>query len=234
MDAVADKPADLDELRLKAGQVEDLVTPSRSSDEQKEARATRAERRLAWYQSVEDAVLDLSNAMPENLEDYDVRKLFEIVVELRRLVEANPDERDTTGEIELASMKAADIVKRIQRRLRHQRLDDPQTAAASIFKALDGIGASELATLLGVSTKTVGAWRHGAPVARNSRRIVIVAQLLDYLQSSMTPRGLMMWFDAERDQLGGRTPLDVLDENEAAAHPVLLSLAIGSRGQLAS
>jgi hypothetical protein len=49
----------------------------------------------------------------------------------------------------------------------------------------------------------------------------------------MTPVGLVMWFDAPRTQLQGRTPLQVLDEHEAMAHELLVSLARGARGQLA-
>ncbi|MGI8845558.1 MAG: hypothetical protein ACR2HC_05195 [Thermoleophilaceae bacterium] len=64
--------------------------------------------------------------------------------------------------------------------------------------------------------------------------MVVLAQLLTHLRASMTPVGLVMWFDAPRHQLGGRTPLQLLNEHEATAREALMSLARGARGQLAS
>ena len=64
--------------------------------------------------------------------------------------------------------------------------------------------------------------------------MVVLAQVLTYLRASITPAGLVMWFDAPRHQLDGATPLELLDEDEANARERLLSLARGARGQLAS
>ena len=102
-----------------------------------------------------------------------------------------------------------------------------------ILRTLRNLGVSEVAEVLGVSARTVGAWRHGTTVKQNASRVVLVAQLLTYLRASMTPRGMMMWFHAKRDQLDGNTPLQLLENDEATAHRVLLSLARGARGQLA-
>jgi hypothetical protein len=211
-------------LQHKAEHVEDLVSPPRSE-------VRLAERSWAWYQGLEDAVLDLSNSLPEGTEDYDARKLFEFLIELRRAITADSDEDD---DVELATIRMRDVVHRIARRLEHNSLDDPQAAARSIFTTLSTIGVGDLARLLGVSTKTVNTWKAGGPVTRKAERVVVLAQLLTYLRASMTPRGLVMWFDAPRHQLGGRTPLEVLDDNEAVARETLGSLARGARGQLAS
>jgi hypothetical protein len=227
---------EIKELDAKAEQVEELLTPPRSIDERGEtpqAAATRAERREAWHRSVEDAVLDLSNAMPEGAEDYDIRKLLEMTVELRRLLEQDPEAEDGDGEIELATMRTADIVQRVRRRLATQRLDDPQAAVKFLFGVLGGISVSEMSILLGVSTKTIRAWGSGKPVRQKAGRVVLVAQLVGYLRGSMTSRGLLMWFEAARDQLGGRTPRELLDAEVPEAHEQLLALARGLRGQLA-
>jgi hypothetical protein len=121
----------------------------------------------------------------------------------------------------------------VRRRLLHEELDDPSAALQFALEALGGIGVSEISTLLGVSTKTTGAWRQGAPVKHNARRVVLVAQVISYLRASMTARGILMWFESERDQLGMRTPLQLLDQEEASAHATLVGLARASRGQLA-
>lgn len=189
--------------------------------------------RWEWYGKVEDAVLDLSSVLPQGTEDYDARKLFEFLVELRRAIAADEEGADAAGEVELARMRMGDVVHRIARRLEHDELDDPRVAADSIFAVLRGVPVSDVARLLGVSTKTVGAWRAGKPVTRNAFRVVVLAQLLTYLRASLTPVGLVMWFDAPRDQLGGRTPLEVLDDGAAGAREELVALARGLRGQLA-
>jgi DNA-binding transcriptional regulator YiaG len=226
---------DLEELREKAEQIEDLVTPPESVEEgiKDERRVSRVERRQAWHRRVADAVLDLSNSMPEGVEDYDVRKLLELVVELRQLLDADTEVRDADGAIELATMRTADIARRLHRRLVHETLDDPQVAVKLVLDGLARISVSEIARLLGVSTKTVRAWQQGNPVRQNAARVVLVAQLLSYLRSSMSALGVMMWFDAERDQLGERTPLQLLEKNTATAYSQLSDLARGGRAQLA-
>lgn len=225
MSIVLEQTQELAHLRDKASQVEELVTVGER---------TGSDLRQDWYRHVEDAVLDLSYALPEGTEDYDARKLLEFQVGLRRAIDADPDARDERGEVELAALKMADVARRIGRRLEHSELDDPRAAADFIFDTLRGVGVTDLARLLGVSTKTVNAWKAGGPVTRNGRRVVVLAQLLTYLRASMTPAGLIMWFDAPRGQLDGSTPLELLDEDEAKAREPLLSLARGARGQLAA
>jgi hypothetical protein len=63
--------------------------------------------------------------------------------------------------------------------------------------------------------------------------VVVIAQVVRRLRGSLTPRGLLMWFDAERDQLDGATPLQLIERDVAVAHSALLALAEGGRGQLA-
>src|SRR4051812_27073737 len=210
-------------LRDKAEQVVELVREP-----------GLAERRWAWYQELEDAVLDLSNALPEGTEDYDARKMFEFLVGVRRAITADPSGTDEAGEIELRTLELRDVVRRVGRRLEHNELDDPSVAARAIFTMLRGVGVSDLSRLLGVSTKTVNTWKAGGPVTRKAARVVVLAQLLTYLRASMTPAGLVMWFDAPRHQLGDRTPLQLLDEAGPAARPAPPPpLAPGAPGQAA-
>lgn len=237
MSPVAEMTEQMAVLRHKAERVEELVTPPRPEGEDRpriEPAVSLVGRRWAWYQRLEDAVLDLSISLPEGTEDYDARKLFEFLIELRRALTADSKVTDDRGDVELATMKMRDVLSRIGRRLEHSILDDPQAAARFIFATLSNISVGDLARLLGVSTKTINTWKGGGPVTRKVERVVVLAQLLTYLRYSMTPVGLVMWFDAPRHQLGGRTPLELLDKNEAAARETLVSLARGARGQLAS
>jgi hypothetical protein len=237
MVAMVEMTEQLSELQSKAKHVVEMVSPPQSERErspQTEPESSPIERRAAWYQRLEDAILDLSNSLPEGTEDYDARKLFEFLIELRRAIAADSEGTDDEGDVELAVLKMRDVLSRIGRRLEHSILDNPQVAAQSIFQLFANISGGDVARLLGVSTKTINTWKAGGPVTRKTERVVTLAQLLTYLRSSMTPVGLVMWFDAPRPQLGGRTPLELLNENEAAARELLVPLARGARGQLAS
>jgi transcriptional regulator with XRE-family HTH domain len=204
-------------LRSKAEVVEDLVEPG-------------ADRRRDWYRRVEDAVLDLVNALPAGTEDYEARQLFVFLTELRRAID---EETDSTDRVQLAAMKMGDVVRRMDRRLEHAVLENPEGAARFVFEQMDAVGATELARLLGVSTKTIGAWRSGRPVKQKVERVKLVAQLVAYLRYTMTQSGLVMWFGNEADALGGRSPLELLDESVGAAWEPLVAYARGGRAQLA-
>jgi transcriptional regulator with XRE-family HTH domain len=216
-------PTTRESLRSKAEIVEDLV----------ERRAQPDARRRAWYRELEDAVLDLANALPAGTEDYEARQLFVFLTGLRRAIDEDAEATDEDGRVRLAAMRMADVARRLDRRLEHAVLEDPDEAARYVFSQLDAIGATELARLLGVSTKTVGAWRSGRPVRQKVERVKLVAQLVAYLRYSMTQTGLVMWFGNEAGALGERSPLELLDEDVSAAWEPLVSYARGGRGQLA-
>ena len=221
-------------LRSKAERVEGLVERSvdeHASDDKK--LKDRVARRWEWYRRVEDAVLDLVNALPAGTEDYEARQLFVFLTELRRALDADTKTTDKDGQVRLAAMRMGDVARRLERRLEHSVLEDADEAARYVFEQLDSIGATELARLLGVSTKTVGAWRSGKSVKQKVARVKLVAQLVSYLRYSMTPTGLVMWFDNEADLLDGRSPIQLLDESVSAAWEPLVSYARGGRGQLA-
>jgi hypothetical protein len=227
-------PGTRETLRSKAELVEDLV--ERSADERPTAEeqvAPRAERRRAWYRRIEDAVLDLVNALPAGTEDYEARQLFLFLTELRREIDADHEATDRSGRVALAAMRMADVARRMERRLQHAVLENADEAARYVFEQLDAIGVTDLARLLGVSTKTVGAWRSGNPVKQKVERVKLVAQLVSYLRYSMTQTGLVMWFGNPADLLDGRSPLDLLGDDVRTAWEPLVTYARGGRGQLA-
>lgn len=237
MVATAKMAEQLAAVRQRADQIGELVTEPRSESERELSAApetSSADRRMAWFREIEDLVLDLSNLMPEGTEDHEAHMLFRFLTELRIAIEVDPEVADPKGDVVLASMKMRDVARRLGRRLEHESLDDPQAAVRAIFATLANISVGDLAQLLGVSTKTVNTWKSGGAVSRKIGRVVLLAQLLTYLRSSMTPVGVMMWFKAPRPQLEGQTPLELLDANEAAARDALVPLARGARGQLAS
>jgi hypothetical protein len=227
-------PTTRESLRSKAELVEDLV--ERSVDVRPavdEKRTARAERRWGGYRTVENAVLDLTHALPAGTEDYDARQLFVFLTELRRAIEEDAKVTDEDGKVRLAAVRMADVARRMERRLEHAVLENPDEAARYVFAQLDSLGATDVARLLGVSTKTVGHWKAGKPVKQRVERVKLVAQLVSYLRYSMTQTGLLLWFENAADVLGGPSPLHLLDEDVREAWEPLVTYARGGRGQLA-
>lgn len=225
MSVATGAPARLEDLRVMAQELDTLLEARRIP--------TSAAARAGWVAELEDRVYALSSALPEGMEDYDARRLWEMLHALRRVADAAPDGADPGDRLELAALMLADVARRLGRRLLHDELDDPQAAAAFVLRTLPGVPAADLGRLLGVSAKTIGTWRAGGAVTRKTERVVLVAHVITYLRASLTAAGLVQWFAAPRDQLGGRTPLDVLDGDLAPAREALISLARGARGQLA-
>ncbi len=189
------------------------------------------------YQRLEDLVLDLSHDLPEGTQDYAGRKLFEYLVELRRALGmpgvASLASDEGRAAALLALIKMGDVLRRLERRLEHAQLEDGGQAARYVFRVLRDLPDADVAGLLGVSARTVGNWRRGG-VVRHSERVVLVAQLLTYLEAAMTQRGLLLWFASPQDGLSGRSPCELLAGDLASARAQLVPLARGSRGQLAT
>jgi DNA polymerase/3'-5' exonuclease PolX len=223
-----------EEVLSKTEHVEELVRDG--VDARPKAKKTRSKRRLEWYRRVEDGVLDLFSVLgraPEVEASYEMTQLFTFITELRHAIEADPDANDARGEVELTAKKMLDVVKRLERHVQHSILDYPDDAARYIFEHLDALDVTAQARLLGVSTKTVGAWKRGEPVKRNKDRVILLAQLLTYLRHSMTQTGVKLWFENTVDRLGGQAPLELLEMGTAEASEQLIAFARGGRGQLA-
>lgn len=225
LDLAAEEREDLIE---RADEIGDLAETS-EAEVGKEA----AGERMRWYRELQDRVLDLCNVLPAGAVDYEARRLLQFMAELGQAIEDDPDAVDPRGRVRLARMRMLDVARRLKRRLQHRALDVPEEAARFVFDSLPEIPATELSELLGVSTKTIGAWKQGKPVKTNADRVILVARLLAYLRMSMTPHGFMLWFKAKQDALGARTPQQVLDQGRQERLIALTTLARGGRGQLA-
>jgi hypothetical protein len=234
MTATTVEPGTREDVLSKAEHVEELVRDS--VDTRRQAVKTRAKRRMEWYRRVEDAVLDLFNALgrtPQVEATYEMSQLFTFITALRHAIDADGDAADSRGEVELTAKKMLDVVRRLERHLQHSILDYPDEAARYVFEHLDALDVTDQAALLGVSTKTVGGWKRGEPVKRNKARVILVAQLLTYLRHSLTQTGVKLWFANEVDRLGGRAPLELLEAGTPDASELLIAFARGGRGQLA-
>ena len=210
-------PAPMQEqLRSQAEHLEGLVGSAPSRPEAAE-----------WYRSIEDVVLDLYLTLPPaGPYGYEVAQLFYYLTELRRRL-ADAEEYPRA---ELTAVKLGDVVRRLEHRLQHDALQVPEDAAAFVFEQLGDLDASDQAKLLGVSTKTLSAWKRGGRVQQNKDRVRLVAQLVRYLRSSMTQTGVLMWFEDESEALGDATPLSLIVGGNPKSWARLSSYARGGRG----
>lgn len=126
------------------------------------------------------------------------------------------------------------VVAAMLRQLDHEAIDDPVVAAKLVVDELRNVAVGEVARLLGATTKSVRNWREGKveQIKRNPDRITLVGQLVYELRNSWTGHGILMWFDAPREQFDDRTPRELIDADVADAARKLLPLARGGRAQL--
>lgn len=100
-------------------------------------------------------------------------------------------------------------------------------AMAGLRELLPSAKLAELAALLGRSQRQVQRWAtHEGPPAR---RLELVAKLAALLQHAWNERGVVYWFMRPRADLGGRKPIDLLDD--PAREEELLAAARRGRAQ---
>jgi hypothetical protein len=231
--------AEKEQLLERTEEIEENLDQMKLSQPLTEA-PTNTERQAAYrenYRGVMNAILDLCHVLPEGTADYEARRLLEFLVALNSAITDDVDGTDAQGRIELTRIRMHDVVKRMERRIQHSALDNPQEAARFVLWKFADLKDGEVAELLGISTKTLSAWRAGRPIRNQVPRLTNLAQIVSYLQHSMTARGIALWLYSAQDHLDGRTPLDTLisglEQPDASAVDAVKSLARGGRGQLA-
>lgn len=85
-----------------------------------------------------------------------------------------------------------------------------QEIIALLEQWLPSVAVGELAALLGHSVRQLQRRRHEQGPA--SSREQLVARLVAILRHAWTDAGVIAWFDRPRGDLGGRRPIDLLDE----------------------
>jgi uncharacterized protein (DUF2384 family) len=95
---------------------------------------------------------------------------------------------------------------------------------------------AEIAALVGVSARTFQRWvsptESTEPSPDEERRLRTVARAVQQLRWSMTPMGVLRWFQLPHPALSGQSPADVLDK--PAAYEELYRLAASSRAMVAT
>lgn len=83
----------------------------------------------------------------------------------------------------------------------------------SITEQLPGVTRKELGDLLGIGERQIQRLAKDEGRAP-SRRLRLVARLIALLWRAWTPQGVVAWFYRERADLGGKAPIDVIDDPE--------------------
>ena len=98
-------------------------------------------------------------------------------------------------------------------------------------KALADVEVGQVATLLGTSPRMVSNYREGkvGQIRKDPARITLVAQLVNELLGSMTPRGALLWFELR----GCSRPDAARADRRGRGHlrAPLIALARGGRAQ---
>jgi transcriptional regulator with XRE-family HTH domain len=164
------------------------------------------------------------------------QELLDQTFELEERLEQDPTGTDPDWRVKEVVDHIGDLVATLAREVDHGLLDEPAIAAQFALDALKGIDQEELADLFDVDARTIRTWKSGQTktIRKNPERVTLIAQLIYDLRRAMTPRGIVMWFRRDRPQLGGRSPLELIEEDIGTAEESLRSLARGVRGQLAS
>jgi hypothetical protein len=102
--------------------------------------------------------------------------------------------------------------------------NDVQCLTQLIVGSLPRITQAEVADLLDKNPKTIQRWLTGT--GRATRRLQLVAKLVNILKLAWTPEGVMAWFDRPREDLDDQRPRDVLDTPEYE-HALLISARRG-------
>ncbi|HMJ03780.1 MAG TPA: hypothetical protein VK506_12615 [Conexibacter sp.] len=197
------------------------------------SRKRRVGERDRWFEHLRSEILDVARSPAWRDHDLTVELLLTLE-DLRAAIENDPDALDEGWHVRLPMQVMRVVVQAMLRQIDHEAIDDPVFAAKLVIEEFRHIETREVARLLGVTTKSVSNWRRGRveQIKRNPARISLIGQLVYELRRGTTPRGVLLWFDRSREQLRGRTPRELLDEDVADAAPVLVSLARGGRAQL--
>lgn len=242
MSALAAPPATGDALRERIEALEhDVDAALRPYDEPSTrdlrndpvSRKRRVGERDRWFERVRGEIVGLARD-PAWRDHALARELLLTLEDVRAEIALDRDALDEGWKVRYAMKLMHVVVRAMLRQLDHAAIDDPAVAARFVAEELRNVEVGEVARLLGATTKSVRNWREGRveQIKRNPERITLIGQLVYELRSSWTGHGILMWFDAPREQFGERTPRELIDADAADAARKLLPLARGGRAQL--
>ena len=183
----------------------------------------------ASYRRLKDAVLDLSQVSKTETFLADVNFVLQLILRL----DQHASDRSVEGQAETLARLDRALQVLLIRAEDAVTSQSPQAAVLAILgkDGLEGVPAAEVASLLGITEKTLRSWRDGGEVRPANRlRLFTAAQLVRALRTSFTARGVLMWMDTSLTRMGDRTPREVLRSGSPEDLESLVALARGNRG----
>jgi predicted DNA-binding transcriptional regulator AlpA len=202
-----------DRLTSLQGEIGDLIRPLAHEVAKAAEDGTIDSSFIDRYRETARRLVELNDDLHED--DFDPRALAElrgIIIEaIRDAQEADPER----------PLDAIDSLLVRGEQLRHIVRDaidgyvggmgaSSAEVMANLRQTLPSIKQTELAALLGKSQRQVQRWaaQEGPP----PRRLELVARLVAWLRHGWTEQGVVYWFMRPRSDLGGKKPVDVLDD----------------------
>ena len=196
----------------------DLVAHELASANQRLARESEVPRSIAAL--IGDLVDALSDSDPDEL-GADPYLLLDVQRTAMRALRSLSDQEDPLLErraVRLALEQLRFLFARIAEDAPTSE-DRPAKDIARWLATQLGVPQRTLADLVGVHERTFQRWASESepsePSGDDARRLRTVAQLAAQLRFALTGPGVVTWFGRPQDELGGRTPADLLDEPAA-------------------
>lgn len=168
---------------------------------------------LDRFEETARRLVDLNEDLHE--EDFDPRALAEfrgiIIGAVKVVNDADPSRPlDTVDSLLIHAEQLRHIVRDAMDGHVGGAGQDTKAVMESLKATLPAIRQVELAALLGKSQRQIQRWtsRETPP----PRRLEVVARIAALLRHGWTPDGVVAWFFRPRPDLGGRKPVDLLDD----------------------
>jgi hypothetical protein len=192
-------------------EVEDLkqafVDAAQQLEETPEVDGSYEERWAQISARLRDLRADLQ---PSDYDKEQVAVLFATLFDIRDLL-ADHQDLETIDQLVLATERVRHVIRDALDEHVAGVNGDVGLVVGELIRLLPNTTRGTIAELVGVDRRTLARWakQSGTP----SRRLRTVARLVAILRHNWSEDGIVAWFHRRRRDLGGRTPLAVLQED---------------------
>ena len=183
-----------------------------------------------WAATVRKLSEAIDHAVPPSLGPEDVAEIRgDLLAIVQSVLVHDPERPLDSYEQALLRLEA---IRHVIRDALDQHLPGEHDARAllgGLEQALPRVGRRELAALLGTSERSLQRILASKAPVEPSRRLLLVARLVELLRRGWTPEGVVAWFARPRPALDGASPLEAIDD--PAREQDVLALARGGRAQ---
>lgn len=184
-----------------------------------------------WRGMARDVAARVDEELPL---DIDPSAASEIRSRLVKMLTVEPSEQQRSLDVADRFLMQSEAIRHVLRDLLESSLPVQSQSSAELIAQIEAwlpsLAVRDLAELLGLSERSLQRRRGGD--AASTSRMVVVAQLIAILRHAWTDEGVYAWFQRPRHELGGRAPIELLDDDGAQRD--LVRAARGGRVQRAS